>query len=67
MYNRRKDLGKPDPSLPRDPRVQARQQKRIAGSTPPSTPRETKKQQTKGALVPAGRAAQPAEPSTGRT
>eukprot|EP00969_Alexandrium_andersonii_P067545 2979604-Alexandrium_andersonii.AAC.1 len=48
-FNRRRDLGGPDPSLPRDAREQARQQKRVAGGTPPTTPREAKKQQTQGA------------------
>eukprot|EP00969_Alexandrium_andersonii_P104130 4595879-Alexandrium_andersonii.AAC.1 len=41
-FNRREDLGKPDPSLPRDAREQARLQKRVAGGTPPTTPREAK-------------------------
>eukprot|EP00969_Alexandrium_andersonii_P078692 3469639-Alexandrium_andersonii.AAC.1 len=31
VYNRREDLSKPDPSLPRDAHEQARQQKRNAG------------------------------------
>eukprot|EP00969_Alexandrium_andersonii_P306295 13539948-Alexandrium_andersonii.AAC.1 len=34
VYDRRRDLGKPDASLPRGPRQQAKQQKRIAGNAP---------------------------------
>eukprot|EP00969_Alexandrium_andersonii_P210446 9296300-Alexandrium_andersonii.AAC.1 len=62
IWHPRRPENKLEP-IPRDRREQSRQQKRNARDAPTSTPREAKKQQTQGANVPGGRAAE----QTGRT